>query len=79
MHGFVCDLVEQSWVVCEGRVMNAVLEVTFIPRPDGGRSSVVRAAGFKSDDPGFDPLEEQGEGPFFCPSESTLAQTYLCP
>ena len=37
-----------------------------------------RASEFKSEDPGFDPLAGQGEGQFFCPSESTLVQTYLC-
>ena len=30
------------------------------------------------EDPGFDPLVGQGEGQFFCPSESTLVQTCLC-
>ena len=29
-------------------------------------------------DPGFDPLAEQGEKQFFCPSESTPVQTCLC-
>ena len=46
---------------------------------DGGRSStVIRASEFKSEDPGFNPLVEQGEGEFSCPSESTLVQTCLC-
>ena len=44
----------------------------------GERSSVVRESEFKSEDPGFDPLERQGEKPFFCPSELTLVQTCLC-
>ena len=34
---------------------------------------------FKSEDPGFDPLAEQGERQFFCPSESTLVQTCFAP
>ena len=38
-----------------------------------------RASEFKSEDPGFDPLAEQGEGQvFFYPPESTLVQTCLC-
>ena len=45
---------------------------------DGGCSSVVRESDFRSEDPGFDPLAGQGEGPFSCPSESTLVQTCLC-
>ena len=32
----------------------------------------------KSEDPGFNPLEGEGEERFFCPSESTLAQICLC-
>ena len=44
----------------------------------GGRSSVVRASEFKSEDPGFDPLAGQDNDQFFCPSESTLVQTCLC-
>ena len=45
---------------------------------DGGRSSVVRASEFKSEDLGFDPLAGQVEGQFFYPSESSLVQTCLC-
>ena len=41
----------------------------------GGRSPVVIESEFKSEDPGFDPLAGQGQGQFFCPSESTLVQT----
>ena len=33
---------------------------------------------FTSKDHGFDPLAGQGEGQFFGPSESNLAQTGLC-
>ena len=48
-------------------------------RTDGGRSSVANASDkFKSEDPGFDTLVEQGEGQYLCPSESTLVQTCLC-
>ena len=36
---------------------------------------MVRESEFKSEDPGFDPLAEQGERHVFCPSESTLVQT----
>ena len=43
-----------------------------------GRSAVIRASEFKSKDLGFDPLTGQGEGQFFCPSESTFVQTCLC-
>ena len=32
----------------------------------------VRVSEFQSEDPGFDPLTGQGEGQFFCPSESTM-------
>ena len=39
---------------------------------------MVRASEFKSEDLGFDPLEGQGEVPFFYPSKTTLAQTRLC-
>ena len=48
--------------------------------PYGGRISfsVVSESEFKSKDPGFDPLVRQGEGQFFCPSESTLVQTCWC-
>ena len=42
------------------------------------RSSVVRELELKSEDPRFDPMVGQGEGQFFCPSESTLVQTCLC-
>ena len=45
---------------------------------NGGRSSVVRASEFKSEDPGFDPLAGQGRAQFFYPSESTFVQTSLC-
>ena len=44
----------------------------------GGRSSVVRESEFKTEDPGFDALAEQGEERVFCPSESTLVPTCLC-
>ena len=44
----------------------------------GGHSSVVRASEFKTEDPGFDPLVEQGEGQFFCPPELNRVQTCLC-
>ena len=39
--------------------------------------SVIGVSEFKSEDRGFDPLAEQGEGLFFCPSRSTLVQTSL--
>ena len=45
---------------------------------DGGRSSVVRASGLKSEDPWFDPLAGKGEGQFVCPFESTVLQACLC-
>ena len=32
---------------------------------DEARGSVVSASEYKSEDPGFDPLAERGEGPFF--------------
>ena len=41
-----------------------------------GRSSVVSESTLKSEDPGFDP--GQVEGQFFCLPESTLVQTCLC-
>ena len=41
-------------------------------------SSVVRELGFKSENPGFNPLAGQGGRPLLCPSESTLVQTCLC-
>ena len=52
----------------------------------GGRSSVVRASEFKSEDLGFDPMagqgeghgEGQGEGQFFYPTQYTPVQTCLC-
>ena len=46
---------------------------------DGGRSSVVRASGKKSEDHGFDCLAGQGERQFVCPSESTLVQILFVP
>ena len=43
-----------------------------------GRSSL-SVSEFNSEDLGFDPLVEQGEGQFFCLTESTLVHTYcLC-
>ena len=39
---------------------------------------MVIASEFKSEDPEFDLLAGQGEGQFFCPSESTLVQIRLC-
>ena len=61
---------------------NQVLYLTLTPinscRVGGGRSSVVSALEFKSEDPGFDPLMGQGEGQFFLyPPESSLPQTWL--
>ena len=61
--------------------------VLFLPHPhkhqvgivsDRRRGSVVFASEFKSEDPEFDLLAGQGEGQFFCPSESTLVQIRLC-
>ena len=51
-----------------------------LSREDGGRSSVIRATEFKSEDPGVDPLAGRSEGQlgFFSLSESTLVQTCLC-
>ena len=43
-----------------------------------GGGVVVKASEFKSKDPGFDPLAEQGEGTVLCPSASTLVQACLC-
>ena len=45
---------------------------------DNFNSSMVRESDFKSEDSGFDPLVGQGDGQFFCFSESTLVQTCLC-
>ena len=45
---------------------------------DGGRSSVVKASEFESEDPGFDRLAGQCKRQFFCPSESTVVLTCLC-
>ena len=39
---------------------------------------MVREPEFKFEEPGFEPLLEQGEGQVFCPAESTLVQTRLC-
>ena len=33
----------------------------------------------KSEDPGFDQLAGKGEGPFLCPSESTLLHNLFMP
>ena len=46
-----------------------------------GRSSVVTASEFKSEDPGFNPLAGQGGeggGQLFCPSESALSARLVC-
>ena len=39
---------------------------------------MVRESEFKSEDPGFDPLAEQGGKQLFFPSESTFVKTRLC-
>ena len=44
---------------------------------DGGRRSVIRESELKSEDRGFDPLADQDEKHFLCPSESTLVHTCL--
>ena len=43
-----------------------------------GRSLVVRASQFKSEDREFDPLAGQDQTQCFCLAESTLVQTCLC-
>ena len=38
---------------------------------------MVKASEFIFEDPGIDPMADQGEAQFFCPSESTLVQIGL--
>ena len=56
---------------------SALITSTFVVfRFNGGRSSVVRVSEFYSEDPGFDHEAGQGEGQFFCLSQSTLV--HIC-
>ena len=61
-------------IICMSKMIRSVPSL-----PGGGRSSVVRASEFKSEDPGFDPMVGQGGGQdFFCIPARQLLCRLVC-
>ena len=60
------------------KTSSASTHVRSLQNRDKGRSSVVKASDFKSEDPGFDPLAEQGDEQLVYLTHLTLVLTCLC-